>query len=426
MSLKHSLILLTLVSVVCDTMVLPFYPQFLAQSFAVTSAAHTGYYIAACCATVMLMFPLWAKVARHINEVHLWVYTQIIAGILGVSCYFVGSLTSFWVLSQLMLVFKASYLLIYPFVMRLEQRDTHLNMAGLFSVLMHFGAIGGAMVGGIVLEWFQPRFMYLIMALGDLIQVMVCLYLIRRFSIERSDIARSFSAKTDANSKLKTGKNKDKLSKDGSSLSRWFERHLGMPDYVIQIGILSLLFYFAAFAIRPFLSSYWLSIAAWNSTLLAGFVYAIPAWMAIIGLWLNARCNNRLNSHQRIALAMGWVLVGSLIQAAPIDWVMVLGRIIYGWGLFQVMVGLEVLLFQASKEYRFAHDYSRVHMFQNIGLIFASFTAGYLVALSDLRWPFYLSALIFVLTLVTFLVIYRCQLFHSNATRMTTEPESAT
>ena len=47
MSLKHSLIALTLISVVADTMLLPFYPQFFSQAFGVDSAQHVGFYIAA-------------------------------------------------------------------------------------------------------------------------------------------------------------------------------------------------------------------------------------------------------------------------------------------------------------------------------------------------------------------------------------------
>lgn len=142
MTLKHGLILLTLVSVVADTMLLPFYPQFFAREFGNTSPEHVGFYIAACCFTVMVALPLWAKLARRINEFHIWVVTQIAAGSLGIAAYFTESLLHFWVITQTMLVFKASYLLIYPMVMRLEEKDRHLGVAGMFSVLMHFGAIG--------------------------------------------------------------------------------------------------------------------------------------------------------------------------------------------------------------------------------------------------------------------------------------------
>ena len=149
MSLKQALIFQTLVSVVADTMLLPFYPQFFAEEFGNTSPEHVGLYIAACCFTVMVALPLWAKVARRVNEFPLWVMTQLAAGTLAIAAWHADSLVGFWAITQAMLAFKASYLLIYPFVMRLEEKDRHLGVAGLFSVLIHFGAIGGALLGAV-------------------------------------------------------------------------------------------------------------------------------------------------------------------------------------------------------------------------------------------------------------------------------------
>lgn len=68
MTLRQALIFQTLVSVVADTMLLPFYPQFFAEEFGNSSPEHVGFYIAACCFTVMIALPLWAKVARRVNE----------------------------------------------------------------------------------------------------------------------------------------------------------------------------------------------------------------------------------------------------------------------------------------------------------------------------------------------------------------------
>ena len=103
---------------------------------------------------------------------------------------------------------------------------------------------------------------------------------------------------------------------------------------------------------------------------------------------------------------------------------MIIGRLIYGWGLFQVMVTLEVLLFQISKPSQFARDYSQVHLFQNIGLIFASLMTGFTVAEFSLNWPFYMSAIVFVLTLLMFLMINRKHFLTANNQSLTTQTES--
>ncbi len=389
MNLKASLIVLTVVSVVCDTMLLPFYPQFFAQEFSINAPEHTGYYIAACCITVMLFFPVWAQVAKKIQELHLWVYTQIAAGLLGVASYFASSIIEFWVCSLLMLVFKASYLLIYPFVMRLEEKDKHLNLVGLFAVLMHFGAIGGALLGGTVLQWLQPRSVYLIMPFGDAIQVVVCLYLIVKLSVHWR---------------------KAPLNPDNKSLIDQSHNVTPEPSFVkshvFYLGVVSLIVYFAAFSIRPFLSIYWESITEIESRIVSGFVYSIPGWVALCGLWLNFKYSPKLSLYQKVALSFVWLIIGSLIQSSNNDWLFVIGRIVYGWGLFQVTVCLEVLLFQESGPEHYSRDFSRIHIFQNIGIIGASYGTGYLVSILNAQWPFFLSAVVFVIALLCFFAVY--------------------
>ena len=57
MSLKASLVLMTVIAVVSDSMLHPFYPQYFAVVLGVTDPRHVGLYIAACSLTVMLAFP---------------------------------------------------------------------------------------------------------------------------------------------------------------------------------------------------------------------------------------------------------------------------------------------------------------------------------------------------------------------------------
>ncbi|MGF1741337.1 hypothetical protein L4C34_09715 [Vibrio profundum] len=364
-SLKYSLILLTIVSVVADTMLLPFYSQFFAQTFDMHSAQHVGYYLAASCFTVMLAFPIWAKVAKKVNELHLWVYTQLIAGALGLACYYSQSLVQFWLLSQLMLVFKASYLLIYPFVIRLEEKHKHMSMVSLFSVLMHFGAIGGALLGGIILQFFTPRDVYLVMPISDVIQVLVCVFIISMLKVP-------FRAVSDNNDIS------DKPSR-------------AHKKFVLNIGLVSMLFYFSVFLIRPFFSRYWESISHLNNEIVSGFLYSIPGWVALVGLWINHRANSNSSHRQSILAALFIGIAGIMLQGTQQEWWVFIGRIIFGWGLFQATVRLEVFLFSQSSPAHYASDFSRVYFFQNIGLIAASFTVGYIVDSHSLVAPFYLA-----------------------------------
>ncbi|AQQ66368.1 hypothetical protein Mag101_00915 [Microbulbifer agarilyticus] len=384
--LKFCLIGLTVVSVIADTMLLPFYPEFFSKEFGVGDARHVGIYIAACCFTVMVTFPLWAKVATRIHELHLWVYTQFAAAIMGAACFVTESLVLFWVFSQLMLVFKASYLLIYPYVMRLEEKDKHLGVASLFAVLMHFGAIFGALLGGSLLEYVSPRAVFLVMPASDILQILVCIYLIRRMRVPLRITAESES---------KAGVPDEESNSAVTPVSK------NISGVVFRFGVVSLLFYFSAFLIRPFFVEYWQSLHEVVNTLFAGLVYSIPAWVALAGIWLNRRFP-RPNHYQVIAYAFGWIIVGASLQGVGEPFWIILGRCVYGWGLFQITVRLEVLLFDASEKKDFARNFSRVHLCQNLGVLISSFAVGEIVARVNLSTPFLLSVASFFITAVVF------------------------
>jgi len=369
MNLKTSLIVLTLVSVVADTMLLPFYPDFFASTFSSHSAFHVGAYIAACCFTVMVAFPVWAKVARKVNELHLWVYTQIASGVFGVWCFLSTSLVEFWIVSQVMLVFKASYLLIYPFVMRLEKKEKHLGVAGLFSVLMHFGGIAGALMGGIVLQFYNPQDIYLIMVASDAVQVLMCISIILYRKVPFRQVTSSENkASTEAH----------------TSSSRWI---------ILKLGVVSMVFYFSAFLIRPYFARYWEMISHQDSDVLAALAYSIPAWVALICLWLERNRRRDASNVTMIVNVSLLLVLGVLVQSIDNVWCLVLGRCLFGYAMFQVTVRLEVLMFSLSRPERYAEDFSMIHFFQNVGVIVASFGVGFLVDSFNLFVPFYVSAL---------------------------------
>lgn len=382
MKLKHCLILLTIISVVADTMLLPFYPQFFQQAFGAESTQHVGYYIAACCFTVMVTFPFWARLARKVDELHIWVYTQLAAACLGLYCYHASSLVEFWIASQLMLAFKASYLLIYPFAMRLEDKDKHLGVVGLFAVLLHFGAIGGALLGGFILQYLDPRDVYLVMPLSDLLQVGVCLYLLRTL---KPAFYRPQPVSEEA-------------GEPGA------DRPHGL---VLRLCIVSMLFYFSAFLVRPFFARYWESFSPWNGEVASALVYSIPAWVALFCLWWSQRGEPRMSNFGIILASSVVAVVALYLQSIPETWSVFIGRCLYGFALYQVTVRLEVFLFSISEPEHYASDFSKTHFFQNLGVLGASFLVGYLVDLFGYGSTFQLSLLGFALSGICFYLLFR-------------------
>jgi MFS family permease len=389
MSLKHSLIALTLISVVADTMLLPFYPQFFSQAFGVDSAQHVGFYIAACCLTVMIALPVWAIIARHVNELHLWVYSQIAAAILGIYCAQTESLVGFWLASQLMLVFKASYLLIYPYVMRLEESDQHLHVVGLFSVLMHFGAIGGALLGGAILEILQAQDVYYLMAASDILQVIICLNLIRLLKtpfkpilVKHSDAAVNRSQPTP-------------------------EAFFSANNIIFRLSLISMLFYFSAFLIRPFFAAYWQTISRLDSEIISAAVYSIPAWVALFCLWRNTQKPSQKSHFNAIFFGALIGILGLILQGSTDGTTVVIGRALFGYAMFNITVRLEVLLFENSAQQDYGDNFSRVHFFQNLGVIVASLSVGYLVDKTDIQSVFELAAVAFTLTGICFYLLFK-------------------
>ncbi|MFG6159704.1 MFS transporter [Halomonas sp. 1390] len=353
------LVAVTAVAVVSDAMLLPFYPQFFAARFGVTDPSHIGLYLAMCCLVVMLALPGWARLARRLGTLRLLIGTQVVAGGLSLACAVVTSLPWFWGLSLTMLVAKASYLLVYPYLMHYEPRARHASLIGVLSVVVHAGGILGAVIGGLVLEHWQARQVFRVMALSDALQIAVCLLLLRR--------ARAPHATPDTPA--------------GS----------GTSGAILRLGVVMLLFTFSATLARPFFARYWESASGLAGEVLAGAVFAIPGAVAVALLALDLLGRRRPGDAILVPLAIG--LTGLLLQASGEIAALLVGRLLFGWALFRVTVRLELRLFQLSTPDRYASDFSKIHVFQGLGVLVASWGAGHLVDAQGLASPFVVAAL---------------------------------
>ena len=90
--------------------------------------------------------PLWVRVARRYETLHILQITQGIAAVLCLASYWAPGLVSYWALSMAMFAFKSSYLLNFPYLMRTESDDTRGATIGLLSVTAHLGVVLGAVV----------------------------------------------------------------------------------------------------------------------------------------------------------------------------------------------------------------------------------------------------------------------------------------
>jgi len=132
--------------------------------------------------------------------------------------------------------------------------------------------------------------------------------------------------------------------------------------------------------------------------------------VALMALWMNARRKREKSNYRGIVSALMLGIVGLMLQGIPIDMVVVIGRVIYGWAIFQGVVRFDVLLFQLSDPESYAIDYSKVHFFQNLGVLLSSFSVGLLVDGKGLQIPFLVALMGFIITLIVYYLFFKTEM----------------
>ncbi|WP_417792109.1 MFS transporter [Stutzerimonas xanthomarina] len=377
MTLRTTILIMSAFGVISDSILIAFYPQFFELRYGLASSVHVGAYIAAISIAVMCMLPVWARVTRRVETLHLLAYTQLAATAFCLLAIWAPTVEAYWLLTMLMFMTKASYLLMFPYLMRLEPANQHSVTIGLLSVVIHIGAIFGAAVGGLALQEFGPRFCVALMAAGDLAQFGLCTYLIRS-----GRVVRVLSAD------------------EGERAAPAPRRTPEALSALLKLSLLMFLFDFSAYLVRPFFTVYWEARTGISDQLLTGVIFAIPGIVALFALALRHRMASqpRWADHTLLNLVIG--AGGLALQASESLWLIVLGRCLYGWALYQVIVKLEVTLFKVSTPAFYARDFGVTNFFQNLGVLLSSFSAGYLVDWVGVPTSFVIAAAGMLLTAV--------------------------
>jgi MFS transporter, DHA1 family, multidrug resistance protein len=380
------LIIMTALAVVSDAVLMPFYPLFFEERFAVIDSKVVGIYMSAFCVVVMLTFPLWVKASKKINEIPLLLIGQLGATFLAIVCVYTNSLIAFWIFSLLMFACKASYLLIYPLIMRLDTNISQEKTIGVLSVIVHLGFILGALIGGMLLSHQDANNIYWSIAVADFIQFILCLIIfIKFYPLATIDTPVTLENKTKP------------------------------AHFLLKIGSLMAIFYFGASVASPFFVSYWLSLSELKHPAIAGLVYAIPGLIALIILWrIKARSYNWTQNLQSLIPVLAVGITGWIIQTHENEISVILGRILLGISLYYGVVRLDLVIFQVSKPEDYGSAFSGIYIFQNIGAIAAFYTAGFLVGDEQWYWSFIVAAIAFFTCLLFIRIILRKNLTHHD------------
>jgi MFS transporter, DHA1 family, multidrug resistance protein len=106
-------------------------------------------------------------------------------------------------------------------------------------------------------------------------------------------------------------------------------------------------------------------------------------------------------------------MLGLMLQLSSLELAILAGRFAYGWGLFQAMVRLDLLLFHESQRSAYSVDFSKINSFQGLGVLAASFAAGGLVSAFGLRVPFGVAVGGFALGCVVYASLFAKELKHA-------------
>lgn len=371
---------MTAIAVISDSMLHPFYPQYFAEVFAVTSARTVGLYIASCSLTVLVTFPLWASLSRRVPVIPLLVATQLFTAVLSLACSRITHLPLFWAVSLVMMIGKASYLLLYPYVMSLQPKDKHLGTISMLALVVYFGNVLAAALAGSIFQWLSASALFVAMAAGDLVQTALCLLMLRaQPAAPSSDVA----------------------APERSSLTRGF---------VLRLGAVMLVLYFSAYLPDPFFSTFWEQQVPSSSRFLSGLVFALPALAALAALAYEKLRGERGGAYAGIATATLVGMCALWLQASGLPYLLVAGRFLFGWAIFQAMVRLDLLLFRHSQPDTYAVDFSKVNLFQGLGILLASLGAGSLVSGLGMRVPFIVAACGFLAGVSLYLWLFRREL----------------
>jgi predicted MFS family arabinose efflux permease len=367
--LRNSIVAMSALACFSDAVLIAFYPQFFAQRYGVLSEFHTGAYVACISLAVMVAFPLWARVARRVETLHLLVWTQAAAGVLCLMSTQAAQLWQYWALSMAMFVCKSSYLLMYPYLLRLQSTEQHAGTVGVLSVVVHLVGITGAAVGGGLMQGWGATGCLVFMAAGDFLQMAVCAWLL---------VSRRAVRVVD---------NSNRPPHRKASPAIW------------RLAVLMLVFDFSAYLVGPFFTGHWQDLTGSANQVGAGLAYAVPAAMALLGLGMNHRAR-RDGRQPRDALLPNLLIGGAglLLQAAPSVPLLLLGRCLFGWALFQGIVKLETSVFKLSTPEAYATDYALANFFQNLGVLLASLAAGWLVEVMGVPLTFAVAALGWLVT----------------------------
>lgn len=362
-----ALFLCVFLAIFSEVLLSPFYPQFFSKVFGVEDLAYTGFYIFVCRLTVVICAPAWGFLARFCEVKYLLYAGQAGAAVMTALMATSSNANQFLAYTICLLLFKSSYLLVYPLIIQLAGKERQSAIAGTYQSVFHGAIVAGTIAGAWMVNLEAPLRLFYGVAAADLFQFCLCLFILRKVSTRQPEKSEAATPAVG---------------------NQW--------GFILAIGLVILTFQLANNLVRPFFTAYVTQPDSFNVDLVASsYLFMIPSVMAIAALpYIRKFCKSeRLSSIYLIGIAV--LAVTLFLQGWTNSLgIVVLARIVYGFCLAVTQATLELRLFGNSSSDRLHFNYSLAMSFANLGHLSAPLLASWVVSTYSLAAPLWVAAAI--------------------------------
>ncbi|WP_082592716.1 MFS transporter [Paenibacillus sp. Soil766] len=354
-----------------EVLLSPYYPQFFHQVFGIEDYSYTGLYLFVCRLTVVLCSPLWGWLTRKWEAKRLLLIGQAGTALSTALLAQADSATEFLILTICLLIFKSSYMLIYPIIMELSDNGAQAGSAAKFHAVHHTAVLIAALAGAHMLQMEHPLTLFYGAAAADVIQLCVCVVVLWGW-----------------NSASKKEERRESRGSKGLLSNLLHDRT------IVMLGLLFLTLTISNQVVRPFFTPY-VEKDFGLSIELAGMLFLLPHVCALILLpFLRSLAKpGRLPIAYMVgvgAMAIGLVTQGMTESIGGL----IAGRILYGMFLAITMAVLDVILFGRQQGASAAIAFSVMVSFQTAGELLSPLLSSFLSIQVGLNSPLLAAALL--------------------------------
>ncbi|ANV89035.1 MFS transporter [Picosynechococcus sp. PCC 7117] len=360
-----------------EVLLAPFYPVFFEKVFGVEDLSYTGFYIFICRVTVVLTAPFWGFFSNRLNIKILLYSGQICSALVCIAITLTQNVTQFTIATVILLMFRSSFVILYPLIIQLGGEERREMMAGTYQAVFHTGIVVSSIVGVWIIQLQNPLNAFFIVALSDILQFALCWFFLEALPENKQSIK--------------------KVKSDNSPIDI-LQTHWA---FIPAIGVICLLFQFIHNLVRPYFVSYVTGADYFGTTLTTGgILFAIPSLMAIAALpfirsYAKPHRISLLYTMGSLLLAVTLLIQGSTNSLS----LFVFSRVVYGFFLAVTQAALELYLFNNSDPQKIPLNYTLMFAFANIGMVLSPLTASYVIAQYNLAFPLILAGILSVFTL---------------------------